>query len=175
MKHPVQIAAALALMSSGMARPQQKAPEIPRHVLGVAEGADLQSSHTVSITASSRRPQDPATRETLEQLQAKVMQALEGTSWTAVPMGDSTQLQLEAVYEPHLRYGEFHSQNAPYIFLLVHEPSSGRLLYCSYERLMHLSSASSALQKELRTAIQNDAPASPDQLAGCAAQAMRPF
>ena len=173
MRHFLQIAAALALMSSRTARPQQKTPEIPRHVIGVAEGADLQSTHTVSITAASRRPEDPSTRETLEQLQARAIQALEGTSWHSELMGDSTQLQLEVIDEPHLRYGEFHAQNAPYVFLLVREVSSGRLLYCSYERLMHLRSASSSLMKELRTVIQKGTPASPDQLAGCAAQAMR--
>lgn len=167
---------ALILLPGATSDTQQNHPaEIPSQFKAIGFNLNFASAKTITVAATSRRPENPDTPEDLDHLRKKVLNTLRKIPITVAADGTSPDLSLELIVEPNVRYGMFHSQNAPYIYLLVREHSHGPLVYCAYQRASHFFSASERLLGDLeRTAHQGGTPSS-GSLAACAEQAMRPL
>jgi len=154
---------------------QNRPPEIPSHFKAVIPNQKFSTGKTVIVTVTSRRPENPDTAEDLEQLRKRVLNTLSKIPFTVVVNQASADLSLEFIIEPNVRYGMFHYQNAPYIYLTLRQPSSGHLVYCAYQRASHFYSASNRLLHDLEHTIHQEGMPSSGSLAACAEQAMRPL
>lgn len=151
---------------------QNRPPEIPSHY-EAASGKEWLSAKTVTVTVTSRRSENPDSPQDLQRMKKKILATL-----SEIPLvqstGASPDLALELVVEPNVRYGMFHYQNAPYIYLLLRNPSDSHLVYCAYQRAGHFFSASDRLLANLKDTFRK--PSSPSgSLSPCAEQAMRPL
>jgi hypothetical protein len=153
---------------------QSRPPEIPSHFKAMVPNENLSSAKTVTVTVTSRRPVNPDTPEDMEHLRKRVLNVLPKIPFTAVS-SQTADLSLELVVEPNVRYGMFHYQNAPYVYLTLRKPSNGHLVYCAYQRASHFYSASDRLLKDLERTIHQHGVPSSDSLAPCSEQAMRPL
>ncbi len=87
---------------------------------------------------------------------------------------ESADLELSLIVDPHVRYGMYHYQNAPYVYLLVRDRRSGQLGYCAYRRLSRISNQTDKLLAGWREATMRRHALASSLLEDCAAQAMRP-
>jgi hypothetical protein len=165
-----------AILWCGVACAQaQNSADMPARKSSLAAGTDLSKKRTVTVTVTSRRLIDPENLEILESLKTSVLDALPKTPLVLADKGTSPDVTLELVDEPHERWGTFHSQISPYVFLLLRERASGHLLYCAYRRAGFVHGATSELMNEL-VALTHGKGAQPDgDIAQCAGEAMRPF
>ena len=88
---------------------------------------------------------------------------------------DKAELELSLILDPYVRYGMFHYQNAPYVYLLVRDRMSGQLGYCAYRRLGRVSDQTDKLLTDWREATMSQNAPAAGSLEECAAQAMRPL
>lgn len=117
---------ALILLPGATPDTQQNHPaEIPSQFKAIGFKLNFASAKTITVAATSRRPENPDTPEDLDHLRKKVLNTLRKIPLTVAADGTSPDLSLELIVEPNVRYGMFHSQNAPYIYLLVREHSHG--------------------------------------------------
>lgn len=152
---------------------QKRPPEIPSHY-EAASGRDLSLAKTITVTVTSRRSENPDPPEDLERMKKKVLATLPEIPLT-LSIGTSADLSLEMVVEPNVRYGMYHYQNAPYVYLLLRRPSDNHLVYCAYQRAGHFISASDRLLANVKDAFRRSSSTAPGSLAACAEQAMRPL
>lgn len=167
--------AVLALHAFVRAVPQDIPPQIPKRLEAIAPNQNFSSAKTISVTVTSRRPEYPATPKDLEQIRARVLKRLPKIPLTLVADKASADLWLEVIVEPNVRYGMFHSQNAPYIYITLREPSGGHLVYCAYQREGHFFSTSENLLHHLESTMRSTSTLPSGSLAACAGQAMRPL
>jgi hypothetical protein len=168
--------AALILLSTAPpALPQGVPPDLPKHLEAVAPNQNFASAKTITVSVTSRRPENPDTPEDLEHLRRRVLKTLPKTPFTLVPDKASAELSLELIVEPNVRYGMFHYQNAPYVYLTLREAPGGRLIYCAYQRAGHFYSASERLLHDLEHNVQHTGTPPRGSLDACAKQAMRPL
>jgi hypothetical protein len=165
----------LALHAFIRAVPQDVPPQIPKQLEAIAPNQNFFSAKTISVTVTSRRLEHPAAPEDLEQIRTRVLKRLPEIPLTLVADKASADLWLEVIVEPHVRYGMFHSQNAPYLYVTLREPSGGHLVYCAYQREGHFFSTSENLLHHLERTMRGTATPPSDSLAACAEQAMRPL
>jgi hypothetical protein len=165
----------LALHTFVRAVPQRIPPQIPKQLEAIAPNQNFSSAKTISMAVTSRRPQNPGTHEDLERIRRRVLERLPRIPLTLVADKASADLWLEVIVEPNVRYGMFHSQNAPYVYVTLREPSRGRLIYCAYQREGHFFSASENLLRNLESNMRRTTTPPPASLAACAEQAMRPL
>jgi hypothetical protein len=152
----------------------QKPPEIPSRMQAWSRAADWQTPRRTFLSVESRRTADPANAGVIEKDYARALQTLRGMAFPVVADRNKADLEVSLIVDPHVRYGMFHYQNAPYVYLLVRERASDQLGYCAYRRLSRISDQTSALLAEWREAtVRRDASPS-GSLEECAAQAMRP-
>jgi len=152
----------------------QAPPQIPRRLEAIAPNQHFSSAKTVSVTVTSRRREHPAVPEDLEHIRTRILKRLPEIPLTLVADKVSADLWLEVIVEPNVRYGMFHSENAPYIYVTLREPSRGHLVYCAYQREGHFFSTSEGLLHNLERIMRGTAPPPSGSLADCAEQAMRP-
>jgi hypothetical protein len=169
------IFATLAVFAGAAPALSQIPPEIPKSVVALASGQSFAATKRISLTVSSRRPENQATPEDLEDFRRRSLKTLPKTPFTLVPDKSTADFDLELIFEPYVRYGMFHYQNAPYLYLTLREAKNGRLVYCSYQRLEHLHSASKILLRRLKSLTHQQTPSAEGSLPDCAAQAMRPM
>jgi hypothetical protein len=175
MRNDLVLASFLIAFTTTSSVPQQnRPPEIPSHY-EAASGKEFLSAKTITVTVTSRRSEDPDSPEDLERIRKKVLDTLPRIPLTLAPIGTSADLSLEMIVEPNVRYGMYHYQNAPYVYLLLRRPSDDHLVYCAYQRAGHLFSASDHLLANLQGIFHKAALASDGSLAACADQAMRPL
>jgi len=154
----------------------QDAPlTIPKRLEAMAPNQNFSAARNVTVTVTSRQTVNPDPSEDLEHLRLRVQAMLPKVPFNQVADKASADLWLEMIVEPNVRYGEFHSQNAPYVYLTLREPSGGHLVYCAYQRAGHFFSASERLLQQLKTNVQHAKALPSDSLAACAKQAMRPL
>jgi hypothetical protein len=165
----------LALYTFVRAVPQDVPPQIPKQLEAIATNQNFSSAKTISVTVTSRRPEHPAAPEDLEQIRTRVLKRLPKIPLTLVADKASADLWLEVIVEPNVRYGMFHSQNAPYVYMTLREPSSGHLVYCAYQREGHFFSTSENLLHHLESTMRRTATPPFGSLTACAEQAMRPL
>jgi hypothetical protein len=166
--------AVLALHTFVCAVPQG-VPQIPRQLEAIASNQNFSTARTISVTVTSRRPEHPAAPEELEHIRTRVLKRLPEIPLTLVADKASADLWLEVIVEPNVRYGMFHSQNAPYVYITLREPSQGHLVYCAYQREGHFFSTSENLLHNLESNMRRTAIPPSGSLAACAEQAMRPL
>ena len=137
-----------------------------------AVGANLQVPRTTSIAISSRRVDDAVSPVRASQLVAKMTKAMRKTAVQPVSDATTAQLSLDMIIESH----EQRSHNDTYIFLLLRDRASQRLLYCGYQRVgFFYDSAALDLLNDLSRRIATPGTANTADIAGCAAEAKRPF
>ena len=147
---------------------------LPKKLIAVAPGADLRSSRTVSIAVSSRRDLDLVSPIRAEKFSAQMRKAVARTGFKPVDDGSTAQLSLELVVESHERWGPSHSQNNPYVFLLLRDRTTARLLYCGYKRVrFSYPSAAGDLLGSLADVAKSPATGATGDIRTCAAEAMR--
>jgi hypothetical protein len=152
----------------------QKPPEIPSRVQAWSRAVNWQSPRQIVLSVESRQGGDPATPDEIERDRARVMKILHTHKMPFAVVADREQAGLEVslIIAPHVRYGMFHYQNAPYVYLLVRDTASRQLGYCAYRRLSRITNQTNALLTERRdTTVRWDLPTS-DSLEECTAQAM---
>lgn len=153
----------------------QKPPEIPSRMQAWSRAVDWQSPRRTFLSVESRQSADPANADDIERDHARAMQTLHTMAFPVVADRDKADLEVSLIIAPHVRYGMFHYQNAPYIYLLVRDTASRQLGYCAYGRLSRITNQTNALLTEWReTTVRRDAPTS-GSLEECAAQTMRPL
>ncbi len=155
--------------------PNNKPPEIPSHLKAVASNHNFSSAKTVTVAVENRRSENPDTYEDLERLRNNVLKIIPKLSYTLASVPPSADLSLDLLIEPNVRYGLFHYQNAPYVYLLLRETNSGDLVYCAYQRASHFFSASERLLDDLEQTSQGRGLPPSGTLTACAEQAMRPL
>jgi hypothetical protein len=158
------------LLSEGQGLPTQ----LPSHVRATSSDRNWHRPQPTFLSVESRKPGRPEKQEYLNGLREKALKSLRDVSFPVVTDPAKAVLEMTLLVAPDIRYGPFHYQNAPYIYLLVREHSNGRLVYCSYRRLGHFRSASSQVLSEWKSDVAADETSTTDSLADCAAQAMRP-
>ncbi len=164
----------IAITTTSSVSQQNRPPEIPSHY-NVASEKEFLSAKTITVTVTSRRTENPDSPEDLARIRKKVLDTLPSIPLNLVPSRTSADLSLEMIVEPNVRYGMYHYQNAPYVYLLLRRPSDDHLVYCAYQRAGHLFSASDHLLANLKGTFHK-VPMAPDAfLAACAEQAMRPL
>lgn len=163
----------LAIVTSMLC--QSVPPEIPQHLEAIAPNQNLASARTINVAVTSRRPQNADSAQDLEHLRKRVLRALSKTRFSVVPEKASAELSLELIVEPNVRYGMFHYQNAPYVYLTVREAPAGRLVYCSYQRAGRFQSASERLLADFEQYVQHTRTPPHGSIQACAEQAMRPL
>lgn len=150
-------------------------PEIPKHLQALAPDSNFASARTIAVAVTSRRAKNPDTPQDLEHLRKFVLNTLSKTHFTVVSDKSSAELSLEFIVEPNVRYGMFHYQNSPYVYLTLRETSNERLVYCAYRRAGYFRSASQRLLLEFRQYLQHIGQPPSGSLEDCAEQAMRPL
>ncbi len=165
----------LALHTFVRAVPQDRPPQIPKQLEAIAPNQNFASAKTVSVAVTSRRPENPDTREDLERIRRRVLKRLPKIPLTLVADNASADLWLEVIVEPNVRYGMFHSQNAPYVYVTLREPSRGHLVYCAYQREGHFFSTSENLLRNLERNMRRTTTPPSGSITACAEQAMRPL
>jgi hypothetical protein len=155
--------------------PQNVPRELPKHLEAVAPNQNFASAKTITVAVTSRRPENPDAPDDLEHLRRLVLKSLPKTPFTLVSDKVAAELSLELVVERNVRYGRFHYQNAPYIYLTLRELPAGRLVYCAYQRAGHFYSATERLLHDLERSLQHHGPAPHGSLHACAEEAMRPL
>jgi hypothetical protein len=116
------IFATLAVFAGAAPALSQIPPEIPKSVVALASGQSFAATKRISLTVSSRRPENQATPEDLEDFRRRSLKTLPKTPFTLVPDKSTADFDLELIFEPYVRYGMFHYQNAP---LSLSHPSRG--------------------------------------------------
>ncbi len=120
------------------------------------------------VTAIAGEPQCPQSARAL-------WLCLSKTRFTVVSGKAAAELSLELIVDPHVRYGMFHYQNAPYVYLTVRKAPAGRLVYCSYQRTSHFRSASQRLLLDFEEYVHHTGTPPRGSMEACAEQAMRPL
>ncbi len=140
-----------------------------------SRAVDWQSPRRTFLSVESRQRADPADAGDIERDYARAMQTLHTMAFQVVADREKADLEVSLIIAPHVRFGTFHYQHAPYVYLLVRDTVSRQLRYCAYRRLSRLTNQTDALLTEWRDATaRRDAP-SYGSLEECAAQAMRPL
>jgi hypothetical protein len=165
----------LALHTSVCAVSQDVPPQIPTQLEAIAPNQKFSSAKTISVAVTSRRAENPDTNADLERIRRRILERLPKIPLTVVTDKASADLWLEVIVEPNVRYGMFHSQNAPYVYVTLREPSSGHLVYCAYQREGHFFSTSENLLRNLESNVRRRTTSPSGSLAACAEQAMRPL
>lgn len=155
--------------------PQSRSSEIPSHFRAIAPDQNFSSAKTVTVAVTNRRPENPDTPEDLARLRKGVVRVLPEIPFTLASDKTAADFSLELIVEPNVRYGMFHYQNAPYVYLLIRRASSGQLIYCAYQRASHFYSASNRLLHDFEHTVQHGEMLQPESLPACAEQAMRPL
>ena len=171
----IACAAFVFFRTATLATAQAHPPEIPKHSEAIAPNQSFFSAKTVSIAVTSRRPVNPAPPEDLERIRRRVVDTLPKIPFSLVSDSTSADLRLEMIVEPNVRYGMYHYQNAPYVYITLREPSGGHLVYCAYQRASHFYSVSEQLLRDLQRRIERTDTTPTGSLAACAEQAMRPL
>ena len=153
---------------------QGRPPEIPSRMQARFSGGDWYTPTPTFLSVESRESSDPEDAESLAGMRRRTLKALNQLSFPVVGDRSQAMLEMTLIEAPHIRYGMFHYQNAPYVYLLVRERSSGQLLYCSYRRLSRIRNESSALLEDWKHAVEKRDTTASGSLAECAEQAMRP-
>lgn len=136
-----------------------------------AAGADLHAPRTTSIAISSRRVDDAVSPVRASQLVGKMTKAMRKTTLQPVSDATAAQLSLDMIIESH----EQHSKNRTYIFLLLRDRASQRLLYCGYKQVGHFyDSAALDLLNDLSRRIKAPGIPNTGDIESCAAEAKRP-
>ncbi len=169
------LAALLLVPAARTARTQGIPPEPPKHFQAIAPHYSFSAAKTVTVAVTSRRPENPAAPEYMERLRTRALDIILKVPFSAVSDKASADLRLELIVEPNFRYGMFRYQNAPYVYLLIREPSGGHLVYCAYRRASHFYSVSERLLHDLEHEIKRPGKTPTGSLAACAEQAMRPL
>jgi hypothetical protein len=167
--------ASAVLFLPGSAHPQSKPSEIPKNLVALAADQNFSTQKRVWVEATSRRQANPATPEYLVKLRQRAIKSLLKTPLSLAPDKSTAELELELIFEPNVRYGMFHYQNAPYIYLTLREAEHGRLVYCSYHRLERIRNVSNILFEKFERLTRQQEPAPEGSLQDCAEQAMRPM
>ena len=107
-------------------------------------------------------------------MRRRTLKTLNQLSFPVANDRSQATLELTLIEAPHVRYGMFHYQNAPYVYLLIRERSSGQLLYCSYRRLSRIRHEFPALLEDWKHAVEKRDTTASGSLAECAEQSMRP-
>lgn len=145
------------------------------HTMATAQRAAPPSGlpRSVRVISSSRRSIDPATPAQLAEVSRNANDALQGSKYFT-PASDPAKADLvaELEFEPHFRYGQFHYQNGPFVFLTLRDVQSGRLLYCAYSRNGRFRDVTRHLIAEMDHHIGD---AQTTSLVACAEAAMRPL
>ncbi len=152
---------------------QDRPPEIPSRMQAVSAGGRWYVPAPTFLSVESRQPSDPEIAEYLGKLRRRALTALKQLSFPVVSDREQASLEMTLLEAPHVRFGMFHHQNAPYVYLLIRERSSGQLLYCSYRRLSRIRNESSALLHEWEQAVTKRDVTATGSLEACAEQAMR--
>ena len=155
-------------------RAQGRPPEIPSSMRASSSAMDWATPKTTVLFVESRQPNDPDTTEDLERIRLRMLKVLRELSFPVTGEREKAQWEVTMLVAPHVRYGMFHYQNAPYVYLLVRERSSGQLTYCAYQRASHFRSATSKLLAGWKDTVKRRDLAFSGSLADCAEQAMRP-
>ncbi len=155
-------------------RAQGRPPEIPSRMQARFSGGGWYTPTPTFLSVESRQSSDPESAESLAELRRRTLKALNQLSFPVAGDRSQATLEMTLIRAPHIRYGMFHYQNAPYVYLLIRERSSGQLLYCSYRRLSRIKNESSALLEEWKHAVEKPDATAYGSLADCAEQAMRP-
>ena len=163
------------VQSSTWLRAQEKPPEIPSSMRASSSVADWGTPQITFLFVESRQPNDPDTAEDLERIRLRTLKVLSELSFPVTDEKEKSQREVTMLVAPHVRYGMFHYQNAPYVYLLVRERSSGQLTYCAYQRASHFKSATSKLLTDWKDTVKRRDLTPSGSLADCAGQAMRPF
>ena len=79
-------------------------------------------------------------------------------------------MQLE--FEPNFRYGQFHYQSGPFVFLTLRDLQSGRLVYCAYSRNGRFRDVTRHLVADMDQHVDT---VQSDSLPACAEAALRPL
>ncbi|MCU1322944.1 MAG: hypothetical protein JWM43_2593 [Acidobacteriaceae bacterium] len=165
----------VALQTFVYAASQDVPPQIPKQWEAIAPNQNFSSAKTITVAVSSRRTENADTSADLERIRRRVLERLPKIPLTVVTEKASADLWLEIIVEPNVRYGMFHSQNAPYVYVTLREPSGGHLVYCAYQREGHFVDTSENLLRNLESNMRRKAPSPSGSLAACAEQAMRPL
>ena len=152
---------------------QDRPSEIPSRMQASSPGGAWYTPTPTFLFVESRQPSDPENAEYLERIRRGTLRALNQLSFPVVGDRERATLEMTLLEAPHVRYGMFHYQNAPYVYLLIREHSSGQLLYCSYRRLSRIKNESSALLDDWKHAVETKDVTTSGSLEDCAMQAMR--
>jgi hypothetical protein len=120
----------LGLHTFGCAVSRDVPPQIPKQLEAIAPNQNFSSAKSISVAVTSRRAENPDTNADLGRIRRRVLERLPKIPLTVVIDKASADLWLEVIVEPNVRYGMFHSQNSPYVYVTLREPSSGHLVYC---------------------------------------------
>ncbi len=153
---------------------QGRPPEIPSHMQVRSSVGDWYMPQPTFLSVESRQSSDPEKAENLDGIRRRTLKTLKELSFLVVTDQDQASLEMTLIEAPHVRYGMFHYQNEPYVYLLVRKRSSGQLTYCAYQRLSHFRSASSEVLAAWKHAVTKRDLVASGSLADCAEQAMRP-
>ncbi len=96
-------------------------------------------------------------------------------SFPVVADREQASLEVSLIIAPQVRYGMFHYQIAPYVYLLVRDAASRQLGYCAYRRLSRITNQTDALLAEWHDATLRRASPTSSSIEDCAEQAMRPL
>ena len=138
--------------------------------------SSLASAHTVYLDVrNAPPPASPASEATLTPVRPRAERALRRWTWVReTPDRTQADLILQGAVDEHYRYGFYHSQIAPAIFLRVLDPPTGKELYCGWHRAGFLHSATSVLFDELRREIEQHDRSLAQPPTFCGAEGQRP-
>ena len=154
----------------------QRVPELPHKVSASARGTVFTVAHTVRVGTANRDDAAPEPQDKREKFRKAAERSLKGTSLTVVASSAPADFSLQLVMAPSVRYGQFHYDTAPYDYILLRDDRNGEIVYCAYERLMVLRSASFELLNDLRRTLTGTLiPPGPEKMQDCAEQAHAPL
>ena len=147
-------------------------PEIPKHMQASVSEPRVRAESAIALTVSSRREESPDSPDDLQLARKRALTFLARQHFTLAPTENSASFLLEIVVDPKVRYGMFHYQYAPYVYLTVRDVPSGHLVYCAYQRASHFFSATNRLLRDFGAYVRN-ATISNGPMGACAEQAKR--
>jgi hypothetical protein len=132
----------------------------------------VRAGSAIALTVSSRREKSPDSPADLQQIKQRAVKFLTARHFMLVPSENRPSFMLEIIVEPALRYGMFHYQYAPYVYLTVRDVSSGHLVFCAYQRAGHFFSATNRLLQDFAAYVR-EAGISGGSIGACAEEAKR--
>ena len=142
--------------------------------LAQTPGTMLLTAKTVFVETVTARPVDPIPPKTLAVVEKRAVEAvLRWGRYRVSPQRNDAELVFRMEVDEHYRYGLYHSQIAPAVFLRVQDRESGKLLYCAWHRAGFFASATERLVKDLEKSVTDgDLAGQPPEF--CGADAARP-